>query len=234
MTPPPPRHQPGWIALAWIILAGSVQGQAPAPEPVPVIDAATIHGKVLCGYQGWFRTPGDPSGLGFVHWSRDARALTPRSLSVEMWPDLTEFPPDETHAVRRVHPPRRPARPPLHLGQRRDGPPPLRLDAAIRDRRRLAPAVRRRPARWATGEPVAVAAPRARPRPARRRGVGPRLGAHLRPVGDAARPGLRGRRRRVAAVGHLGSHREPPLSPRTGQNPSSRSSAFTTVGRTTG
>ena len=35
------------------------------------VDATTLHGKVLCGYQGWFRCPGDETEEGWVHWSRD-------------------------------------------------------------------------------------------------------------------------------------------------------------------
>ena len=31
----------------------------PAP---PAVDATTLKHKVLCGYQGWFRCPGDPAG----------------------------------------------------------------------------------------------------------------------------------------------------------------------------
>ncbi len=34
------------------------------------IDATTLDGKVLCGYQGWFNTPGDGSGFGFTHWGQ--------------------------------------------------------------------------------------------------------------------------------------------------------------------
>src|SRR5579862_246249 len=32
------------------------------------IDATTLDGKVLCGYQGWFNTPGDGTRFGFSHW----------------------------------------------------------------------------------------------------------------------------------------------------------------------
>ena len=32
------------------------------------IDATTLDGKVLCGYQGWFNTPGDGTNFGFGHW----------------------------------------------------------------------------------------------------------------------------------------------------------------------
>src|SRR5207245_4105066 len=32
------------------------------------IDATTLDGKVLCGYQGWFNTPGDGTDFSFGHW----------------------------------------------------------------------------------------------------------------------------------------------------------------------
>lgn len=52
-------------------------------------------GKVLCGYQGWFRAPGDgvtPPGEWF-HWMRGrGNDISP---TVEMWPDMSEFGPDE-------------------------------------------------------------------------------------------------------------------------------------------
>jgi hypothetical protein len=56
-----------------------------------VIDVGSLRGKVLCGYQGWFRCPGDASSLGWVHWSRDSRRLAPETLAFEMWPDLNEY-----------------------------------------------------------------------------------------------------------------------------------------------
>jgi hypothetical protein len=61
----------------------------PAAEPSRV-DATTLHKKVLTGYQGWFRCAGDSSGDGWRHWSRDGRRITEKSLTFEMWPDMTE------------------------------------------------------------------------------------------------------------------------------------------------
>ncbi len=45
----------------------------------------------MCGYQVWFRCPDDGSELGWIHWSRDRRKITPKSLTFEMWPDMTEY-----------------------------------------------------------------------------------------------------------------------------------------------
>lgn len=56
----------------------------------PSIDATTLRHKVLCGYQGWFRCPGDPANEGWKHWSRSQKSIAPDTLTFEMWPDLTE------------------------------------------------------------------------------------------------------------------------------------------------
>lgn len=58
-------------------------------------DATTLHRKVLCGYQGWFRCPGDPANQGWRHWSRNRSRIAPDTLTFEMWPDLAEYDEDE-------------------------------------------------------------------------------------------------------------------------------------------
>ena len=58
------------------------------------VDATTLHKKILCGYQGWFRCAGDDGGTGdeWDHWSRDwGSAPTTNDLTFEMWPDLTDY-----------------------------------------------------------------------------------------------------------------------------------------------
>lgn len=69
---------------------------ASAAEPV---DASSLRGKVLCGYQGWFRCPGDAWNAGWVHWSRDGQRIAPETLTFEMWPDMSEFPEGERFAA---------------------------------------------------------------------------------------------------------------------------------------
>ncbi len=83
------------IVLA-LALSGSAGSKAIADE---VVDATTLRGKVVCGYQGWFRCPGDAANLGWVHWSRDRRQITPKTLTFEMWPDMSEYGAEERFAV---------------------------------------------------------------------------------------------------------------------------------------
>ncbi|HUT88531.1 MAG TPA: hypothetical protein VMY37_03490 [Thermoguttaceae bacterium] len=71
-----------------LVLAGSAGSKAIAGD---VVDATTLRGKVVCGYQGWFRCPGDAASLGWVYWSRDRRQITPETLTFEMWPDVSEY-----------------------------------------------------------------------------------------------------------------------------------------------
>jgi len=62
------------------------------------IDASTAKGKVLCGYQGWFRAPGDGVSDRWGHWS-GATTVTAANLTFEMWPDMTDYPAPERFPV---------------------------------------------------------------------------------------------------------------------------------------
>jgi hypothetical protein len=83
------------VSLIWAL----PQGAPAEPRPVEPVDASSLDKKVTCGYQGWFRCPGDGSGEGWVHWSRDARRLAPGTLTFEMWPDTSELGKDERFAA---------------------------------------------------------------------------------------------------------------------------------------
>lgn len=57
-----------------------------------------LEGKVMCGYQGWFNTPGDGTGRGWRHWGfRSGRS------TVDLWPDMTELGADEKYATEFKH-----------------------------------------------------------------------------------------------------------------------------------
>ncbi len=60
------------------------------------VDPSTLDNKVLIGYQGWFTCPEDGSGR-WTHWSRGAPSAG--TLTVELYPDLTELDPDEQCTV---------------------------------------------------------------------------------------------------------------------------------------
>jgi hypothetical protein len=57
------------------------------------IDATSLDGKVLCGYQGWFNTPGDGSGFGFVHWGQGLDRPGAGRFTIDLWPDTAEYDP---------------------------------------------------------------------------------------------------------------------------------------------
>jgi hypothetical protein len=59
------------------------------------VDASTLEGKVLFGYQGWFLCPGDGSDFNrWHHWMQD-NPSAPIQLFVDLWPDMREYEPDE-------------------------------------------------------------------------------------------------------------------------------------------
>jgi len=77
--------------LGWVLVPAAGQPPAVSGAGKKVVDAQGLKGKVLCGYQGWFRTPGDAAKLGWIHWSRDSQRITPETLTFDMWPDMTDY-----------------------------------------------------------------------------------------------------------------------------------------------
>ncbi|MBL8223206.1 MAG: hypothetical protein JNL62_28480, partial [Bryobacterales bacterium] len=77
------------LLLCFVVVAGAC---AQNPDP------STLEGKVLLGYQGWFRCPGGGAmGTNWSHWS--SGTPTADSIRIDMYPDLREFEPGETCAV---------------------------------------------------------------------------------------------------------------------------------------
>jgi hypothetical protein len=64
----------------------------------PSVDCSTLTGKVVCGYQGWFATPGDDSGRGWRHYPARGQ-FKPGFCGIDLWPDLSEFEKDEKYAT---------------------------------------------------------------------------------------------------------------------------------------
>jgi hypothetical protein len=63
------------------------------------VDATTLNGKLICGYQGWYGAPGDQDNLGWSHWSSSQWSLTTTTLQIDPWPDMTEYTAAEQFAV---------------------------------------------------------------------------------------------------------------------------------------
>jgi len=101
------RHKPGDPAsrgvIACCLLLGAVTSQGPVslqdaysllkpqtPRYKKAENPSGLKGRVLCGYQGWFRAKGDGTGLGFHHYERNGK-FEPGSCTIDLWPDLTGF-----------------------------------------------------------------------------------------------------------------------------------------------
>ncbi len=76
--------------FATFVVIGQM-GKALETDPLGAADPTTLRGKVMCGYHGWFRCPGDGSDLGWNHWSHEPNRLSPKTLCVDLWPDVSEL-----------------------------------------------------------------------------------------------------------------------------------------------
>ena len=76
----------------------------------PEVDASTMTGKLLMGYQGWFACPGDGSASSrWVHWFRSQNPIA-TDATVDFWPDVSELDPDELFSTSMTYPGGAPAK----------------------------------------------------------------------------------------------------------------------------
>jgi hypothetical protein len=61
------------------------------------VDVSTLTGKVVCGYQGWFRCEGDGAGVGWHHYG--PANFGPGRCSIDLWPEMSELGADERFAT---------------------------------------------------------------------------------------------------------------------------------------
>lgn len=92
-----PRVLGKWLIVVCFAAISMTTSLLFAQQSQPV-DATTLDGKVMCGYQAWFRCPDDGTNSAWQHWSRRP-TITSQSLTFQMWPDLSEFTPSEKYAV---------------------------------------------------------------------------------------------------------------------------------------
>jgi hypothetical protein len=90
------------LLAAVVLAAGTPGAEANDPWLRPYtgptrtdVDATALDGKVLCGYQGWFNTPGDGTSFGFTHWGQGLNRPEGGRFTVDMWPDLSEYDPQD-------------------------------------------------------------------------------------------------------------------------------------------
>src|SRR5260370_40517121 len=92
------------LALLGLLTSRAPASEAPDDEPWlhpysgpsrSDVDATTLDGKVLCGYQGWFNTPCDGAKFGFTHWGEGLDRPAGGRFPVDMWPDVSAYAPQD-------------------------------------------------------------------------------------------------------------------------------------------
>jgi hypothetical protein len=75
---------------AWDNVVGQIRASAEwKSRPRYPVDASTLTGKHLVGYQGWFGTPNDGQNNGWDHWFRGG--ATADNANFDLYPNTQEF-----------------------------------------------------------------------------------------------------------------------------------------------
>jgi hypothetical protein len=75
------------ILISWICLLMSAAAQSRHGESSRY---PTYQGRVMCGYQGWYRAEGDGSDSGWVHYGTRGR-FDVQHLHIDLWPEVSEY-----------------------------------------------------------------------------------------------------------------------------------------------
>lgn len=70
------------------------------------VDNQTLSGKVMTGYQGWFRAPNDPADEGWNHWGGGyGRGKIPSAewMTIDAWPYLDEYKRENLYRAGEMH-----------------------------------------------------------------------------------------------------------------------------------
>lgn len=89
---PRPRNsllRRGATALLLALMGMNLSPAVAGTKHSPTSRYPTYEGRIMCGYQGWFRAEGDGSGRGWVHYG--AGQFDSNHCSVELWPEETEY-----------------------------------------------------------------------------------------------------------------------------------------------
>lgn len=90
-----PLRTVGLTAMTFLLCAAAAAQESPNR-----VDATTLTGKVMCGYQGWFNCDGDGAELGWTHWARRGdKPFAAGNVTVDLWPDVSELGDSERFAT---------------------------------------------------------------------------------------------------------------------------------------
>jgi hypothetical protein len=94
------NHEPRIYAMKNMIPVIGMFALAATSPGEERVDASTLTGKVMCGYQGWFRCPGDGSGLEWIHYrNQSSHKFRPGHAGIDFWPDIDELTKEEKFAT---------------------------------------------------------------------------------------------------------------------------------------
>ncbi len=72
------------LAMGGVIVANAATKHSPSSRFM------SYEGRVMCGYQGWFRAEGDGSGDGWQHFGGKSE-FSPERCVIDYWPDVSEY-----------------------------------------------------------------------------------------------------------------------------------------------
>ncbi len=79
------------IIIVAICLGSVLVSAVGGTKHSPTSEFPTYNGRVMAGYQGWFRAEGDGSGEGWSHYS-ERGPLKASNVHPDFWPDVYEYP----------------------------------------------------------------------------------------------------------------------------------------------